>query len=72
MDLVLPHRSGRIACVEVKFSAAPNLTKGFFNALTDLGPESTIVTATVERPSTREGRIQVTNLAGAIAGLEEW
>lgn len=72
MDLVLRARSGRLACVEVKFSSAPTLQKGFHHARTDLGPERTLVVATVERPSQREGGIEVVDLPEALARLSEW
>jgi len=72
MDLVLRNRSGRFACLEVKFSDAPTLSRGFYNARIDLGPERSYVVAPVERPSEREGPILVTHIFDALAKLSDW
>lgn len=42
MDLVLTRGMKTIA-IEIKSSLAPNLTKGFYNALEDIAPDKTFV-----------------------------
>jgi len=48
VDLVIEHRSRRIG-VEIKFSAAPKPTKGFWEALKDLRLDKAYVIAPVQR-----------------------
>jgi predicted AAA+ superfamily ATPase len=48
IDLVIEHRSRKIG-VEIKFSAAPKPTKGFWQAVEDLQLDRAVVMAPVER-----------------------
>lgn len=48
MDIVVQAGHRRLA-VEVKFSAAPTVSKGFWHALEDLRPTRTVIVAPVER-----------------------
>ncbi len=38
-DLVLIHPSGKMYCIEIKFSTAPVLSKGFYQSIEDLKPD---------------------------------
>ena len=48
MDIVV-QAGQRSICIEVKFSSAPTVTKGFWHAREDLHPTRTVVVAPVER-----------------------
>lgn len=48
MDIVV-HAGQRRLAIEVKFSSAPVVTKGFWHARDDLQPTRTVVVAPVER-----------------------
>ena len=72
LDLVIVGRRGRVACVEVKLSSAPVLTKGFYNAQGDVGPERTFVVAPVQERYARKGGIEVLSLGEALEELEGW
>ena len=72
MDLVLLGRRGRMACVEVKLSSAPSVTKGFHHARTDLGPEITLVVAPVAEPYGIGAGVQVLGLDAALETLADW
>lgn len=72
IDLVLVGRAGRIACVEVKRSSAPKLTKGFYTAREDLGPELTLVVALVDEAYSLGDGVEVVDLSDAIERLRDW
>lgn len=72
IDLVIIGRRGRMACVEVKLSSAPKLTRGFYNALEDLGPERTFVVATVAEPFRLAAGVEVCTLTRALDELAGW
>jgi predicted AAA+ superfamily ATPase len=48
MDIVV-QAGRRCLCIEVKFSSAPTVSKGFWHARDDLQPAHTVVVAPVER-----------------------
>lgn len=48
LDIIVQHGS-RLLGIEVKFSSAPSVTKGFWQAVGDLRPRRTVVVAPVER-----------------------
>ena len=72
MDLVIVGRRGRLACVEVKFSSSPVLTKGFYHAREDLGPERTIVVAPVGERYLGARGVEVMGLGDALGELGGW
>ena len=72
MDLVLVGRAGRIACLEVKRSSAPTLTKGFHHARADLGPSMTLVVAPVGEAYALGDGVEAVGVAEAIERLRGW
>ena len=72
VDLVVIGHDGRMACVEVKVGSTPVLTRGFYSALDDLGPEVTYVVAQVDEPYPKGDRIEVVPLAVALERLRGW
>ncbi len=72
VDLVVIGRSGRMACVEVKVGSAPVLTRGFYSALDDLGPEVTYVVAQVDEPYPKGDRVEVVPLGVVLERLRGW
>lgn len=72
VDLVVIGRSGRMACVEIKVGSAPVLTRGFYSALEDLGPEVTYVVAQVEEGYPKGERVEVVPLGVALERLRGW
>ncbi len=72
MDLVIVGRRGKIACVEIKLSSAPTLTKGFHVAREDIGPERTIVVASVKTRFALAQGIEVMSLDDALGELQGW
>ena len=72
MDLVIIGRQGRIACVEIKFSSSPALTKGFYIAQADISPEVTYVVAPVTERYSRKGDIEVLTLPDVLEELNGW
>ena len=72
IDLVIVGRRGRVACVEVKFSSAPALTRGFYNAREDVAPERTYVVGLTAERYSRAGGVAVLGLDEALAELTGW
>ena len=72
LDLVLEGRRGRLAVVEVKRSSAPKLSRGFYNARTDLGPELSLVVAPVSESYSLGDGVEVVSLGMAQELLEGW
>ena len=72
VDIVIIGRRGRMACVEVKHSSAPSLSRGFYSALEDLGPERTFVVAPVREAYARDGGITVAPLTEVVEALDGW
>lgn len=62
LDLVIEHRSRKIG-VEIKFSAAPKPTKGFWQAIEDLAVDRAYVVAPVERRYPLSERVEVIPVA---------
>lgn len=58
IDVIIEHRSRKIG-VEVKFSAAPKPTRGFWQAIDDLGLERAYVVAPVQRRYPLSDRVEV-------------
>ncbi len=58
MDIVVQAGHRRLA-IEVKFSAAPTVSKGFWHALEDLRPTRTVIVAPVERRFPLRDRVEV-------------
>ena len=69
MDMVIASGQ-RSICIEVKFSSAPTVTKGFWQAREDLQPMRTVVVAPVERPYPLKDGVDVVPVS-AIAELME-
>lgn len=71
MDIVVQHGNQRLA-LEVKFSAAPTVTKGFWLAAADLQPTRTVVVAPVVRRYPFKDGVEVVpvwDLPGLLAEL---
>jgi hypothetical protein len=62
LDLVIEHRSRKVG-VEIKFSAAPKPTKGFWQAIEDLAVDRAYVVAPVERRYPLSERVEVIPVA---------
>jgi len=70
IDLVIEHRSRKIG-VEIKFSAAPRPTKGFWQALQDLQLDRACVIAPVERAFPLAEGVDVVPVSAAATLLAE-
>ncbi len=68
MDFILEY-GGKVIAVEVKASSIPHLTKGFWNAIEDVQPDSVYVIAPVAESYFIRDDVQVTNLQ---LFLEQW
>lgn len=69
IDLVIEHRSRRVG-VEIKFSAAPKPTKGFWQAADDLHLDKAFVMAPVERAFALSPGVDVVPVGRAATLLE--
>ncbi len=50
VDLLMITPNGKIACIEIKFSVAPNISKGFYQSVEDLQPDfKYVITPSGER-----------------------
>ena len=72
MDLVLIGRQGRMACVEIKLSSSPSLSRGFHSAREDLGPEITLVVCPVPEGFTMIPGVEAAPLLHALDVLHNW
>ena len=61
-DLVLIGPGNRIACIEIKLSNAPSVSKGFFESIKDIGPEFKYVICPHTERYERSGGIIVCGL----------
>jgi len=68
-DLVLEFPDGRRWAIEVKFSLAPSLTKGFHNAREDLSPERSFVVYPGHQRYSRTSNVEVIGLRELAAEL---
>lgn len=62
IDLLLTSPSGKKTALEIKFSSAPAVTKGFYNSLEDLKPDHAFVLTPESTPYAKPGDVQVRNL----------
>jgi uncharacterized protein len=59
VDLLMITPNGKIVCIEIKFSAAPAISKGFFQSVEDLKPDfKYVITPSGERFD-REGGLRI-------------
>ena len=63
IDLLLTSPSGKKTALEIKFSSAPVVTKGFYNSLEDLKPDHAFVLTPESEPYPKPGNVQVRSLA---------
>lgn len=61
-DLVLVSPSGELYCIEIKFSSAPVIRKGFYQSVADLNPNFKFVIVPTGDSYPKEGGIRVINL----------
>ncbi len=61
-DLVLVSHTGELYCIEIKFSSAPVLSKGFYQCIADLQPAHKYVIVPVGDSYPKEGGVRVINL----------
>lgn len=61
-DLVLVSPSGELYCIEIKFSSAPALSRGFYQSIADLKPAHKYVIVPVGDSYAKEGGVRVINL----------
>ncbi|MFN0174065.1 MAG: ATP-binding protein [Saprospiraceae bacterium] len=61
-DLVLVSPSGELYCIEIKFSSAPVLSKGFYQCISDLQPTYKYVIVPVGDAYPKDGGVRVINL----------
>ncbi len=71
IDLILTRGQKRIA-IECKASSAPQLTRGFWNALDDLQIERTLVVAPVTDAYPIKKNVEIVHLAKAFERLTQW
>lgn len=72
VDLVLEGRQGQLACVEIKRSTEPKLTRGFYTAIEDLGPTKTLVVAPVKEAFSLSKGVVAMPLSKALEELADW
>ena len=63
VDLILETPHGKIAAIEIKFSNAPSISKGFFQACSDLSPNFKFVVTPESAVFMRDPGITVCSLA---------
>ena len=61
-DLVLMSPLGKMYCIEIKFSSAPVLSKGFYQCIADLKPDHKYVIMPAGDAYFKEGGVKVVNL----------
>lgn len=61
-DLVLMSPLGKMYCIEIKFSSAPVLSKGFYQCIADLKPDHKYVIMPAGDAYFKEGGVKVINL----------
>ncbi len=71
VDLVLTFRSQQTWVIEIKRSSAPSVSKGFYQAATDLGAVRKLLVAPVEQPYPIKDGIQVVDVLTAIRWVTE-
>jgi hypothetical protein len=62
-DLVLINPSGKMYCIEIKFSSAPVLSRGFHQSIDDLNPDRKFVIVPAGDSYPKEGGVRVVNLS---------
>lgn len=62
VDLVLITPKNAKVCIEIKYSNAPNISKGFFNSIADLKPAYSYIITPEAEPYRRSDGIQITNI----------
>ena len=68
MDVVVEFGQRRIG-FEIKFSSAPRVTKGFWEAIKDLQLDATFVVAPIARPYPLKNSVEVIGVDGIAAAL---
>jgi uncharacterized protein len=63
VDLVLVSPSGKITCIEIKYSLSPKLTKGFYQSIEDLKPHCQYVITPTGSPYPLAENLKVCGLA---------
>ena len=59
VDLLMVTPNGKMVCIEIKFSAAPSISKGFYQSVEDLNPDfKYVITPSGERFD-REGGLRI-------------
>jgi uncharacterized protein len=59
VDLIMITPNGKMACIEIKFSVAPNISKGFYQSVEDLQPDfKYVITPSGERFD-RDGGLRI-------------
>ena len=71
VDLVLTFRSQQTWVIEIKRSSAPSVSKGFYQAATDLGAVRKLLVAPVEKTYPIKDGIQVVDVMTAIRWVTE-
>jgi len=61
-DLVLVNPAGKMYCIEIKFSSAPVLSRGFYQSIEDLQPTYRYVIVPEGESYPKEGGVRVVNL----------
>jgi len=70
IDLILENGNKRIS-IECKSSSAPEVTKGFYNALNDFGINEARIIAPVKEPYTVKGNVRVSPLNEFICTMQK-
>ncbi len=70
-DLLLVDPAGAMYCIEIKFSAAPVLSRGFYNCIEDLKPAYKYVIVPTGESYPKEGGVRVINLFDFLKKLLE-
>ena len=71
VDLVLTFRNQQTWTIEIKRSSAPTVSKGFYQAATDLGAVRKLLVAPVEQPYPLKEGIEVVDVMTAIRWVTE-
>jgi uncharacterized protein len=71
VDLVLTFRNQQTWTIEIKRSSAPTVSRGFYQAATDLGAVRKLLVAPVEQPYPLKEGIEVVDVMTAIRWVTE-
>lgn len=61
-DLILMNEKGEMWCIEIKYSNAPKLSKGFYSSIDDIKPTRSFIITPESEAYTKKNGVTITNL----------